>query len=232
MTKKQMIAYIQGFDLYPTMNSWNNSNGYSFNVKVHSLPLTGEEKDKLYDIISDEDLSSEFYLDCDSVIRDHENEINAYWDTRRSDPLQHITELYPEKRYKTRCDYCHRGTWYENGECRACSKGTLQPIRYNEQWLEWLSKRQFEIAFNGRSGGHLVLYKWNGYNHTGTGWNHDYNELEEMSRDDVLRIYRVLRIFDRCYRALLKLAKEYASYEVKEVSEKVETTVNKRIFAI
>lgn len=232
MTKQQMIEYITGFDLYPTMNSWNNSYGYSFNVKIHSLPLTSDQKDKMYDILSDGNLSDEFYSDCNLFIRDYENEINAIWDEARHDPLQHITELYPDKRHKSRCDYCYTATWYDPGkECQKCHKGRLQEIKYNEDWLEWLKHKQFEIAFNGRSSGHLVLYKWNGYNYTGTGWHHDLDELNEMSKGDVERIYQVLKLFEKCYESLLDLCRQYGKYEIEDFEEEETIIVTGKRFA-
>lgn len=232
MTKKQMIDYITDFELYPTMNSWNNANGYSWNVKIHNLPLTSVQKDKMYEIISSDGLSNEFYESCSDVIRTYEDEINNFYDEARYDPMQHITELYPEKRHKTRCDHCYQATWYDVGKpCQVCKKGTLQEIKYSESFLDHLRYRQFEIAFNGRSGGHLVLYKWNGYNHTGTGWHYDRDELNEMSKDQVQRVYGVLKLFENCYMALVDLCQSYASQEIEEYSEERTITVEGKRFA-
>jgi hypothetical protein len=187
MTKKQAIEYITGFDLYDTMNSWNNARGYSFNVKIHSLPFTSEEVDKLYQIISDEYLYQEFYFQLNEVIAEYENIINKYWNTPRVDPMGHINPN--EDPYK-----------------------------------------QFEIGFNGKNGGHLVLYKWNGYNYTGTGWSFTEEELQEMSRDEVMRIYKVLTIFEECYQALIETSKDIASWEVSEETYTVKKT--RKVFNI
>ncbi len=52
-----MIAYIADHETYWTMNSWNGLIGYSRCIKIYKLPLTSEEMDKAYEIISDDNLS-------------------------------------------------------------------------------------------------------------------------------------------------------------------------------
>ena len=187
-TKAQMINFITGFNLYPTMNSWNNSEGYSINVKLYNLDLTSKQKDTMYAILSDEGLSDEYYMALKDIIMDYEVKINKAYHETRHDPLNHISEV--------------------------------------EKKNEYSMIRQFEIGFNGRSGGHLVLYKWNGYNYAGTGWKFDQDELTAMSKPELTEIYRVLRGFYTCYLALLKATRSFGNMTIKEESEEIISTVS------
>lgn len=191
MTKKKMIEYLTGIGSYPTSNSWNNANGYSFNVKIHFLPFTNEERQKLYEIIGDENLSEEFYNELNWTIEEYEDKINEFYNEKRSDPLNHIPE---------------------------------------EEKTEWAMKRQFQIGFNGRSGGHLVLYKWNGYNYGGTGWYFSKKELEEMYKEEVERIYKVVKLFEECKNAIVEESKRLANLPIKQKSYQ-KTVVYKTLFA-
>lgn len=177
-TKNQMIDFITSFDLYPTMNSWNNSEGYSINVKLHGLDLTSKQKDTMYEILADEGLSEEYYMALQDVITEHEIKINEAYRETRYDPLNHISEEEKKNPYSM--------------------------------------IRQFEIGFNGRSGGHLVLYKWNGYNYAGTGWHFDQDELMAMSKPELTEVYTVLRGFYNCFLELLKVTRSYGNMTIKE----------------
>ena len=186
-TKKEMIAYLISVDTYPTMNSWNGSYGYSYNVKISSLPLSHDEKDKLYSILDDESLSMQFYDSLNFVIGEWENKINTFFDVPRYDPMNHMAT--------------------------------------NEDKM-----KQFTIGFNGRSGGHLVLYKWNGYNYGGGSWIFDKEELEEMTRDEVKEIYTIVRMFENCKNDLLTETKYFASREIETVTEDVTSEVTYKQF--
>lgn len=200
MTKRKMIDFIKTFELYPTMNSWNRSYGYSLNAKIHKLPLTLDEKDVMYEIVGDQELSESFYSHINDIIYEYENKINKFWDQIRYDPLGHITELK--------------------------APNILTPER-----VEYIQKKQFEIGFNGRSGGHLVLYKWNGYNYAGTGWHYSSDELEEMSKEEVKRIYTVLSLFSKCFDKMLDLTRDYAKLTIQPYSEERTVTVTGKRFA-
>lgn len=173
MTKKGMIKFITSFEKYPTMNSWNGAYGYSINAKIHSLPLQSHEKERLYEIVGDENLSREFYDVLSMYIQD----------------------------------------WrYNNMDL------------FGQVLIENRTQPRFDAAFNGRSGGHLVLYKWNGHNWSGTGWSHDEDELKEMSKEDVRYIYQVLKSFDRLFKDMVKMARTYAGTEIEDATYTVTKT--------
>ncbi len=50
-SRKAMTDFLLKHFRYPTMNSWNCSTSYANNVKVHNLGLTGEQEDKLYEML-------------------------------------------------------------------------------------------------------------------------------------------------------------------------------------
>lgn len=233
MKKQEMIDFIGRIDKYPTMNSWNNTYGYSYNVKIYHLPLTKDEMDKMYEVISDESLANEFYSTANDIIRDHEEEMNDFWNEDRQDPLNHISELYPEHRHKSYCNRCFIHTWYEPGQkCKVDGcEGELVEIKYSENFIKNLRKRQFEIAFNGKSGGYLVLYKWNGYNYGGSTWVFTEDELKEMSKVELSRVYKILKIFEHCRDELIKLCKSVAELEIIEETEEVVTEVKRKRFS-
>ena len=217
MTKQSMIKYITSFELYPTMNSWNQSNGYSINMKVHNLPLRKAEKDKLYDIIGDESLSSEFYQ---RLSDDIEN-----WKYDRLELFgKHTIKKEKQLNIGTSTATQIKNTrkyWEQNGW-----NYDRQGTQIMTLW-KMVEEPNFDAGFNGRSGGHLVLYKWNGHNFAGTGWNHDKEELEEMSKEDVRWIYKILQAFESLAEALTETAREFASEEVEEIEQ--EYTVKKTI---
>lgn len=53
--RNEMESYLRDHFRYYTDSSWNRTTSYAHNVKVHKLPLSADEKDKLYDILGCED---------------------------------------------------------------------------------------------------------------------------------------------------------------------------------
>ena len=229
MTKDKMIKYITSFAKYPTMNSWNGSYGYSINAKIHNLPLRSGEKDKLYEIIGDESLSSELWNCLEADI--------ANWRWENKDLLGVFTE---KKYYEGKGWY-----YYDHAGDRAMAKDVLKrklAPESREKFEGFLKNKQsiygafyeyreqviFDAGFNGRSGGHLVLYKWNGHNFAGTGWTHDAEELQAMNKEDVRYIYQVLRSFEKLFEAMLETARAFASEEITE--EEYTVTKTRKVF--
>lgn len=216
MTKKEMINYISSFELYPTINRSNQIYGYSINCKIYLLPLTDTQKEILFQIIIDEDLSDDYYSHLDEIKKEYEDKINEFWKEAIRDPLQNVIDLYPDKRHKSKCNVCGVHSHHNPGfKCSAdlyitggC-RGNLEAIEYSEDYLNWLKYRQFIIVFNGKSGGHLVLCKWNGYNYLNSSWNFDEVELNRMLKEEVERIYKVLCIFEDCFDGLLKASRDF-----------------------
>lgn len=63
MTKKQMVDYITSHTkrMY-LMNSWNNLWVWGINVKIHSLPLSTDERNKAYELMDAENFYDNFNI--------------------------------------------------------------------------------------------------------------------------------------------------------------------------
>jgi len=197
MKKKEMIDYLCSVEHYPTMNSWNNAYGYSFNVKIHRLPLTREEKDAVYPMTD----SAEFYERLSDVIRDWREEMAVHGTFSEQRTLSVDIEGMGAETIAERRKILENAGWtYDrHGTTSMTMKKTVRtPV--------------FDAGFNGRSGGHLVLYKWNGHNYCGEGWSYDRDELEDMKADEVKAIYKIVKDFSRLYDSLLAEVKYMASH--------------------
>lgn len=209
-TKKQMIDFITSLENYPTMNSWNMANGYSYNIKIHSLPFTKNEKDALYEMLSADD----FYTNFEWLYNDFEEEMKKYGTHNEKKEINVYIENLSEKEItKKRKVYEKSGWTYDR-------HGTKYLVMKKD-----VDVADFSAGQNGRSAGHLVLYKWNGHNYTGTGWTHDKEELEEMTSDEVKEIYNILKDFEKLYKDIIEQAKYVAdNYKVEDESYTVEKT--------
>lgn len=232
MTKKNMIKYILSFDCYPTMNSWNGSYEYSINAKVHSLPLRKHEQDKIYEMISDDNLSSEFYSRLEDDIE------NWRWENKD------LLGVFTEEKYWEGRGWLNLAVKEERKEALKTIKAILghkltqesrekfeTALKNNQNvygaFKEYREQVRFTAGLNGRSAGHLVLYKWNGHNFGGSGWSHNEDELKEMSKEDVRYIYKVLKSFEKLFKTLVDTARSMAGEEVEEV-EYTKTKTKKR----
>jgi hypothetical protein len=194
-TKKKMIDFILSFGKYPTMNSWNGRYGYSYNVKIHSLPFSSEQKDKLYSMLE----SDGFYDDINTVVYDFDENMKTFGTHTEKKTLSvNIDGMSAKEIAKRRTQLEAQGYKYDR-------HGTT--IMTMEKTVD---VSDFTAGFNGRQGGHLVLYKWNGYNTAGTGWTHEEDELNEMSLEEVKRVYDILKKFEELYNNLIEQAKYLA----------------------
>jgi len=215
MTKAKMIEVITGFETYPTMNSWNNSYGYSYNVKIHHLPLTSSQRDAAYAMLD----TQEFYdFHINPVVNSWEDseKVRSFGTHSEVKNLSIDVEDLTKKEIDAKIKH-----WTEHGWTfdRVGTK-TLTMTRNAEV-------SNFSAGFNGRSGGHLVLYKWNGHNFAGTDWTHSKEELAEMSAEDVKFVYDVLRLFEKLYESLIETVKDLAdNFEVQQEDYEITRTRN------
>lgn len=70
-----MTEYLTGHFRYSTMNSWNQSTSYACNMKIHSLGLSSDVTDKLYDMIQVDG----FYDSLNDLMRDFDADHNYEW---------------------------------------------------------------------------------------------------------------------------------------------------------
>ncbi len=57
-SKQSLLDFLKAHQRYYTMSSWNRSTSFAHCIKVHQLPLTHEQAQKVYDLIS---CDSDFY---------------------------------------------------------------------------------------------------------------------------------------------------------------------------
>ena len=50
-SRKAMTEFLSGHFRYYTTRSWNGATSYAHNMKIHKLPLSSEEKDKLHELM-------------------------------------------------------------------------------------------------------------------------------------------------------------------------------------
>lgn len=157
-TKEQMIEYITtNTEKYPQQNSWNNLWGFSKNVKIRNLPITHNEREQAYNMLSTDD----FYFYMNECIKDWE-----------------------------------------------------------------LSNPDLKADFNGRMGGHLVLYK-NGKTLGSQEYYYDESELKEMNKEYIINIYKDVKSFIGLYNELIKTLKWLCkNFKVKEESYTLVKTHN------
>jgi len=74
-SRKAMVEFLTGHFRYDTMNSCNDSTSYAHNMKIHNLPLSKEEKDRLYDLFDCEGV----YDDINELMRDFDREHRYGW---------------------------------------------------------------------------------------------------------------------------------------------------------
>ena len=216
-TKKAMMEYISDFEKYPTMNSWNGSYGYSRNVKIHNLPLTSAQRTKIYEAMESEDFFTEIGFTLNDLNTVHFEKHGTY--TEKKEIRSNIEGMTAQEVQKRREALEKSGYTYDRHGTSIMTmwKNVQTPI--------------FSAGFNGRSGGHLVLYKWNGHNMAGTGWSHDKAELEEMSRDEVRDIYDILVSFQAVHDGLLDQVRYIADNSTIE-DETYTTTHSRKVLTI
>lgn len=228
-----MIKFITSFELYPTMNSWNQSNGYSINMKIHNLPLRSHEKDALYTIIGDEGLSSEFYSRLDDDIENWRWENKEllgtfrelkYWEGKGWLHSENKEDIKTVKEILKRNLDSESRTKFENFMAGVKTSYGKNGTSVYGAFKEYREQIYFDAGFNGRSGGHLVLYRWNGHNFSGTGWNHDKEDLKAMNKEEVREIYKILRAFESLSDTLIETARAFSHEEVEDEEYTIKKT--------
>ena len=72
MSLRAKFDYIHNHYYYYTMHSWNGLKSLANNVKVWNLPLTSEQRNKFFELCSDEQLETQLYDVINSIIYDYE----------------------------------------------------------------------------------------------------------------------------------------------------------------
>lgn len=61
-SKKSILDFLTTHQRYYTMSSWNRSTSFAHCIKVHSLPLTHEQTQKVYELMSSDTNFHEFFM--------------------------------------------------------------------------------------------------------------------------------------------------------------------------
>lgn len=124
-SRKAMVDFLKEHFRYSTMNSWNRSNSYAHNMKIHCLGLDSETQNKLYALIQ----CRGFYDLIDDLMRDFGSEHGWLWQARFNGRCGGYLVLYQGERkpsgYKSYCPSCHQLNWTSisenSGKCGVCS---------------------------------------------------------------------------------------------------------------
>lgn len=121
--RKEMESFLENHFRYNTMNSWNRSTSYANNLKIHSLGLSREIVDKLYEFI----YLPEFYEEINFLIEDWNAENNYYWQARFNGKSGGYLVLYQgeikDSEYKSFCRKCGQKNFKvaeEGAVCGVC----------------------------------------------------------------------------------------------------------------
>ena len=74
-SRTAMTEFLTNHFRYPTMNSWNLSQSYACNLKIHKLGLNSEKCDKLFDMIE----IQEFFYGINELINEFDHKHNYRW---------------------------------------------------------------------------------------------------------------------------------------------------------
>lgn len=127
-SRKAMTNFLLNHFRYYTMNSWNRSSSYANDMKIHHLDVTGEIKEKLYDMLDVENY--DLKANCDDLITDFERETGytAGWNGRSGGYLvMYDFKLEPtgHKSYCIRCSQKNFTSVTENNRrCGVCGYNT------------------------------------------------------------------------------------------------------------
>jgi hypothetical protein len=132
-TREEMIAFLRGHFRYYTMNSWNRSTSYAWNVKIYNLDLTPEQEARAFEFIEAPGALEEISLIMRDFDEKHDHEWQAGFNGRSCDYIvlyKGFREL--DTHTKTICNHCGIHTGYaEEMPCKVngCS-GTLKKISH------------------------------------------------------------------------------------------------------
>ncbi|MCZ7362676.1 MAG: hypothetical protein O8C58_05000 [Candidatus Methanoperedens sp.] len=129
--RDEMITFLKGHFRYDTMNFWNRSTSYAWNVKIYRLGLTHEQEMKAYDFIETPGALD----DITQIMRDFDANHDHEWQAGFNGRSGGYIVLYKgfkeaDTHTKTICNHCGIRTGYtEEIPCKVngCS-GTLKKI--------------------------------------------------------------------------------------------------------
>ena len=125
-SRSDMIQFLQTHFRYPTMNSWNRSESYACNLKIHKLGLGSQIEDKLLELLSFQE-----FFDSLQVLKDQFAEAHEYrWQVGMNGRSGGYLVLYEGERkttgYRSFCQSCGQRNYTSIAQtgtiCGRCGK--------------------------------------------------------------------------------------------------------------
>lgn len=125
-SRSDMIQFLQTHFRYPTMNSWNRSESYACNLKIHKLGLGSQIEDKLLELLSFQE-----FFDSLQVLKDQFAEAHGYrWQVGMNGRSGGYLVLYEGERkttgYRSFCQSCGQRNYTSIAQtgtiCGRCGK--------------------------------------------------------------------------------------------------------------
>lgn len=124
-SRKDVVDFLTNHFRYDTMNSWNQNTSYAHCVKIHNLGLTGEQIDKVYELID----MDETYDNINWLLEEFAVAHNYAWQVGFNGRSGGYLVLYQGGRkaldYKSRCTHCGQLNYKtieetDNAKCGRC----------------------------------------------------------------------------------------------------------------
>ena len=104
--RQEMIDFLTNHFRYSTMNSWNACTSYANNIKIHSLDLSKEQRDALYELRETNEIDHQM----EQCIDDFTDSQNSLWTVGTNGRSGGYLVLYKSGLktldYKSRCKAC------------------------------------------------------------------------------------------------------------------------------
>lgn len=182
---KDMRTHLENHFRYHTMNSWNGSQSFAANVKVHRLPWDGKMPNEVYDF-TNPDLGA--YRGVEKLIREFTEKMGgAYtigFNGRSSGYMVLYQSEYKDTGHKSYCPDCGQlnyqtvepGKVAMCGRCKECERENLEKPN-------------------------MVLSVWSGRSYG--------DDIEAMEECDIEAIYDIVFEFDQTVAACIKSFMDY-----------------------
>jgi len=136
--RKAMADFLTRHFRYRTMNHWNKSTSYAHNMKIYNLPLSAENKDRLYGLAECEDAHERISDLIANFGREHDYEYQGGFNGRSGGYLVLYSGGRKPSGYKSYCAKCYQqnyGTVEASGKnCGRCGEETRR--NYTQTHME------------------------------------------------------------------------------------------------
>lgn len=150
--RSDMIAFLTNHERYDLLNSWNNATSYSKNIKIYNLNVDAATKDKFYQLLADDMVSTTAYDMAAEVLEDFRDRHNGSYCIGTNGRSDGYLVLYRGfKRgsdYKSFCTTCGQRSYKKatKDDCRCGRCGNLTRINYtNPLWEYGITYQEMDM---------------------------------------------------------------------------------------